>query len=45
MKNGKLDIKERNEAGNAYLRRLHELISDLRAKDKLPLISKTIDYD
>ncbi len=32
-------------AGNEYLRRLHELIADLRASNKLPAISKTIDYD
>lgn len=32
-------------AGNEYLRRFHELIADLRASNKLPAISKTIDYD
>lgn len=45
LKSGKLDPKDRNTAGNEYLRRIHELIAELRAKNKLPPISKTIDYD
>lgn len=44
LKSGKLDNKDRNVTGNEYLKRIHQLIAELRAKNKLPSISKTIDY-